>query len=138
LRPDSRLAQIQLVDRALGTSGSGTQFFRHRGRRYGHLLDPRTGWPAQGTLSATAIARTAAEADALSTAMYVLGVEGAVGLCRERADLSVILVTPGSHSGAVQVHCIGLAENELQLVSTSAVQVIQRGVRSRLNEKELP
>ena len=53
LRPADRLAELYLVDQALGTSGSGTQFFQHGGRRYGHLLDPRTGWPATGVYSAT-------------------------------------------------------------------------------------
>ncbi|MEX0587032.1 MAG: FAD:protein FMN transferase [Pirellulales bacterium] len=115
LRPATRLAEIRLVDRALGTSGSGTQYFRHRGRRYGHLLDPRTGQPAHGTLSATAIAPTAAEADALSTAMYVLGVEGAKELCRQRSGLAAILVTPGSHGGSVEVHSVGLGEAEFRL-----------------------
>jgi thiamine biosynthesis lipoprotein ApbE len=41
LRPGRRLATLTLVDRALGTSGSGTQFFLDRGRRIGHILDPR-------------------------------------------------------------------------------------------------
>ena len=48
LRPGRRLATIPLADRALGTSGSGTQFFVDRGRRLGHILDPRTGLPATG------------------------------------------------------------------------------------------
>ena len=44
------------------------QSFRHRGRRYGHILDPRSGRPAEGVLSSTVVAPTAALADALSTA----------------------------------------------------------------------
>ncbi len=48
LRPDRQLAQLQLKNRAMGTSGTGFQFFRHKGRRYGHILDPRTGWPVEG------------------------------------------------------------------------------------------
>jgi thiamine biosynthesis lipoprotein ApbE len=39
------VAKIRLRDRALGTSGSAVQFFRHRGKRYGHILDPLTGHP---------------------------------------------------------------------------------------------
>ena len=65
LRPDQRLAEFTLQDQALGTSGSGSQFFHHQGKRYGHILDARTGWPAEQVLSATIIAPTAAEADAL-------------------------------------------------------------------------
>ena len=84
LRDERRLGQIELHDRALGTSGSQFQSFRHRGRRYGHILDPRTGWPAEGVLSVTVLAPTAAEADALSTAFYVMGPEAALSYCRHR------------------------------------------------------
>jgi thiamine biosynthesis lipoprotein len=73
LRPRKRIGEIRLCNRALATSGSGTQFFTHRGRRYGHILDPRTGQPADAMLSATVAAPTAAEADAISTALYVMG-----------------------------------------------------------------
>ncbi len=82
LRDQRRLGQIELHDRALGTSGAQFQSFRHRGRRYGHILDPRTGWPAEGVLSVTVLAPTAAEADALSTAFYVMGPEAAMDYCR--------------------------------------------------------
>ena len=80
LRPGGRLGLLRLNDRALGTSGTGTQFFYHAGRRFGHILDPRTGQPAEGVLSSTVLARTAAEADALSTAFYVLGPTAALGI----------------------------------------------------------
>ena len=83
LRSDQRLAVFHLYDRALGTSGSGRQFFRSGGRRYGHLLDPRTGWPAEGVYSSTVLAPSAALADALATAFYVLGPEKSKAiLCR--------------------------------------------------------
>ena len=110
LRPRVRLAEIRLRNRALGTSGSGTQFFYHRGRRYGHVLDPRTGWPAQGVLSATVLAPTAAEADALSTAFYVLGLESSAEYCASHPELSAILVCPGRRKGSVTIHAIGLDE----------------------------
>jgi thiamine biosynthesis lipoprotein len=63
LRPAKRLAEFTLRGESLSTSGSGTQFFIRRGRRYGHILDPRTGRPAEGLFSATVIAPTAAEAN---------------------------------------------------------------------------
>jgi thiamine biosynthesis lipoprotein len=67
-----------LKDRGLSTSGSGIQFYRAEGRRLGHLVDPRTGWPSESLLSVTVLAPTAVEAEALSTAFFVLGVEKAV------------------------------------------------------------
>ena len=50
LFPDRNYATLLLKDRALATSGSNVQFFRHQGQRYGHILDPRTGWPVEGLL----------------------------------------------------------------------------------------
>lgn len=108
LRPGERLGEIELVNEALGTSGSGTQFFEHEGRRYGHLLDPRSGRPVDGIFSATAIVRSGAEADALSTAFYVMGVEGTGEYCARHPDVAAILVHGGGADMQVQVSTIGL------------------------------
>lgn len=74
-KPKTRLAGIRLRDEALSTSGSGKQFFHHRGRRYGHVIDPRTGYPAGELLSLTAVASNATDAEACSTAFFVCGLE---------------------------------------------------------------
>jgi thiamine biosynthesis lipoprotein len=116
LRPGKPLAEIAIVDRAIGTSGSGTQFFRHGGRRYGHILDPRTGWPACGMWSATVVAPTAAEADALSTAFYVLGPEPALDYCRRRPEIGAVLVAVADDEGAT-IHAANL-EGRLKLAAT--------------------
>jgi len=110
LRPGRRLATVQLDHRALGTSGSGTQFFIDRGRRLGHILDPRTGMPAEGVLSATVIAPTAAEADSLSTALYVLGPAGLSRVAPPGGAVGAILVVPGESAGAVRVLTANLAD----------------------------
>jgi len=111
--PQKTLATLWLKDRGLSTSGSGVQFFRHRGRRYGHLIDPRTGWPADGMLSATVLAPTAAEAEALSTAFFVLGVERAQQYCHNHPEISALLIpTPEPGRRAVWVAC-GLTESDL-------------------------
>ncbi|HCJ10261.1 MAG TPA: hypothetical protein DHW14_03750, partial [Clostridiales bacterium] len=60
---------------AVATSGDYERFFVHEGRRYHHILDPSTGWPVSGVVSVTVLAPTAAEADALATALFVLGPE---------------------------------------------------------------
>jgi len=110
LRPDRRLGKLRLADRALGTSGSGTQFFLHEGQRYGHILDPRSGWPAEGVLSATALAPTAAQADALATAFYVMGPEAVGPFCAERPDVAALLLCPGKRTGSLEIHRFGLAD----------------------------
>jgi FAD:protein FMN transferase len=94
LQPGQRLAEIDLVDGALGTSGSATQSFEYAGERYGHLFDPRTGRPVTGIYTATVIAPTAAEADALSTAFYVMGPEQASRFCAPRPELAALFVCP--------------------------------------------
>ncbi|MFM7185623.1 MAG: FAD:protein FMN transferase [Planctomycetota bacterium] len=103
LRPGRRLATITLEDEALGTSGSGTQFFVDRGRRLGHILDPRTGRPAEGVISATVIAPSAAEADALATALYVLGPEGLAMLAPPGSGIGAILVAAGEEGLRVTI-----------------------------------
>ena len=112
LKPDERLAEFQLRNQALGTSGSGTQFFHHGGKRYGHILDPRTGWPAEGVLAATAIAPTAALADALSTALYVLGLERSRDYCAAHPEIAALLVTAGTRAGAIELHPLNLSDGD--------------------------
>jgi thiamine biosynthesis lipoprotein len=80
--PTQSLGTVYLRDRGLGTSAATFQFFEYKGEKLGHLLDPRTGWPAHGIASASVIASTAAEADAMSTAAFVLGAAGAERLTR--------------------------------------------------------
>jgi thiamine biosynthesis lipoprotein len=112
LYPVRRLGLLRLADRALGTSGSGTQFFLHEGRRYGHILDPRTGWPAEGVLTATALASSAAEADALATAFYVLGPQAVEAYCASHPRVAAVIVSPAARSGAVDVHAFNLGDDE--------------------------
>lgn len=113
LREGKRLGEICLRDRALATSGSAKQFFRHQGRRYSHILDPRTGRPAEGVLSATVLAPTAAEADAVSTALFVMGPEVAEEYCRSRPEIAAVLVCPGRRAHDVEIVSAGFRQDEL-------------------------
>ncbi len=81
------LATVALKDEALSTSASYEKYIEIQGKKYSHLLDPRSGIPAEGMLSATVIAPTAAESDALSTGVFILGTERAAALLR-RLELS--------------------------------------------------
>lgn len=89
---ETRLATLLLQDQAMGTSGAATQFFRVAGQRFGHILDPRTGWPVDDMLSVTVIAPSAALADALSTAFFVLGVEKAAECVHTWDGVGAILI----------------------------------------------
>jgi thiamine biosynthesis lipoprotein len=90
------LQELELHNQAVGTSGTARQHFFHRGKRYGHLLDPRSGRPVDHLLSATCIAPAAADADALATAFFVLGEEGTRAYCEAHPEVSALLVTPDS------------------------------------------
>ncbi len=94
LLPQRRLGTILLCDQALATSGTAVQHFRFEGKRYGHIIDPRTGWPTENMLSVTVLAPTAAEADALSTAFFVGGVELAERYCSNHRSVSALLIPP--------------------------------------------
>lgn len=123
LRPDRRIATVRLIDRALGTSGSGTQFFIDRGRKLGHILDPRTGRPAEGVLSATVLAPTAAMADALATAAYVLGPDGLARIVTPGGDVAAILVVPGDSTAAVRVIAANVPAEALLVEEAPGVTV---------------
>jgi len=86
------LGTVYLKDRGLGTSAATFQFFEYNKKKYGHLLDPRTGWPAERTANATVMAPTATEADALSTAFFVLGKQSAIEHCRTRSELAAVIL----------------------------------------------
>ena len=93
LEPGRRqLARVFLRDAALATSATGEQYFEAEGRRYGHVLDPRTGRPAEGVRSASVVAAQAAVADALSTACLVAGPALAEAVCAARPGTLALLV----------------------------------------------
>ncbi len=93
---DRTLGTVHLKDEALGTSAATFQYFEYKDKRYGHVLDPRTGRPAVGTASASCVAPTAAAADALSTAFFVAGADWASTYCRSRPHLVAVLLPTGA------------------------------------------
>jgi thiamine biosynthesis lipoprotein len=99
---EERYATVLLRDQGMATSGSNIQYFRHQGKRYGHILDPRTGWPADKLLSVTVLAPTAEEADAVSTAFYALGLEKAREYCDTHRSLGAVLIPPPVRGRALE------------------------------------
>jgi len=69
---------LKLRDAALSTSGSYENYFVANGKRYSHILNPRTGQPVEGIASCSVIAPTCMESDAWATALFVLGPETAL------------------------------------------------------------
>lgn len=95
---EQSLGTLWLQDEGMGTSATTYRHLEHEGRKLGHLLDPRSGWPAEGTASASVVARSAALADALSTAFFVLGLDGARSYCEQHPDVRALLLpdVPGA------------------------------------------
>ena len=76
---------VTLRDSSIATSGDYRKYFESGGRHYSHIIDPRTGWPVKhATLSATAIAPTCMEADALATVFMVMSPDAALRLADSR------------------------------------------------------
>ncbi|MBA4031660.1 MAG: hypothetical protein C0478_12330 [Planctomyces sp.] len=113
LIPQQAWGTILLKNQALGTSGTAAQGFRLGGRRFGHILDPRTGWPVEGMLSVSVLTERAALADALSTAFFVLGVEKTRHLCDNSTDVGVLLFTQTSGTDAVEATEINIPQEIL-------------------------
>lgn len=70
---DEIIASIGLSDAAISTSGDYQRFFIKDGKRYHHLLNPKTGYPAYGCQSVTVITRDAVFTDAFATGIFILG-----------------------------------------------------------------
>lgn len=92
---NSLIGILELQDgESLSTSGDYQQFFVRKGKRYHHILDPDTGRPAQDYMSVTVITiRSCAEADILSTALFVLGYPDGMKYVEKTTDLEAVVVT---------------------------------------------
>jgi FAD:protein FMN transferase len=104
---------VRLQDRALGTSAATFQHLEYNGQKLGHILDPRTGWPAETVALASVIAPTAAEADALSTAFYTLGMDKARAYCETHPGIGALLLPQGD---SARPEIFGLAPHEISVV----------------------
>jgi len=71
--PSKTSAQVYLKDMSMSTSGSYEKFFRAEGRTYAHIMDPRTGYPAQGSVSVSVIAPRTLDSEAWAKPYFVNG-----------------------------------------------------------------
>ncbi|HWA07849.1 MAG TPA: FAD:protein FMN transferase [Opitutaceae bacterium] len=93
-RPGESWASVGLSGRGIASSGDYIRCFRIEGRRYGHIIDPRTGWPvANGCLQATVIAGTCLHAGVLSTTAFVLGLPKGIDFIQAFPGAEGLIVT---------------------------------------------
>ena len=83
---------FSLEHNAVVTSGDYEKFTQINGRRYSHIIDPRTGIPSQGIVSCTVFAGKAELADAIATAIFVMGVESGLFLLDQLPNIEAILI----------------------------------------------
>ncbi|HEY8531901.1 MAG TPA: FAD:protein FMN transferase, partial [Limnochorda sp.] len=90
--PGAVIAVVEAADVALATSGDYERYFIHDGVRYSHLLDPRTGYPARELAAVTIVAPRGADADGLSTAVFVLGPDQGARLVEQLPGVEAVFI----------------------------------------------
>ena len=88
------LGTVSVADKSIVTSGNYERFFIKDGKRYHHIFDPKTGYPAeQGLISTTIISDKSIDGDALSTSTYILGLEKGLKLVESIKGVEAIFIT---------------------------------------------
>lgn len=91
--PEKLLAAVPIKDGAVTTSGSYEKFVVFNGKRYSHIINPATGYPATGLCSVTVFGPNAETANGLSTSMMVLGQKEGLLLLQKFSDYSCVMIT---------------------------------------------
>ncbi|GIM28446.1 FAD:protein FMN transferase [Clostridium polyendosporum] len=88
------LGAVKAVDKTIVTSGDYVRYFEKENVKYHHILDPRTGYPANsGLISTTIVSEKSIGADALSTAIFILGLKKGIKLINSIKDMEAIFIT---------------------------------------------
>ncbi len=112
-RRSTPFGTIKVASGAVATSGDYEWFFEEAGVRYHHILDPDTGRPARKSASATVIAPSAVDADALATGLFVMGPAEGLALAESLPGVEAMLIAPDltvhTTSGFPEVVVLGTA-----------------------------
>jgi thiamine biosynthesis lipoprotein len=92
LNKNKVFATFPLNESAVETSGSYEKYVTFNGKRYSHIIDPRTGYPATGIVSVSVFAKQTELADALATGIFVLGIEVGLDLVNQLKGIGCIIV----------------------------------------------
>jgi thiamine biosynthesis lipoprotein len=86
------LAKISVSNMAVATSGDYEKFFIYQGKRYHHIFNPKDGYPTEECQSVTIVCKNTMTADALATAVFVLGPEKGYALCQKLNGVQCLIV----------------------------------------------
>lgn len=93
MRSNALIAVVPLVESSVVTSGSYEKFVTFNGKRYAHIINPVTGYPATGLTSVTVFGPSAETANGYSTSMMVLGKDAALGFIKQFPEYRYIIIT---------------------------------------------
>lgn len=97
LNKDHAFAMVPIINNAVVTSGDYEKYVLIEGKRYAHIINPKTGYPAQGIISSTVFAPNAELADAMATALVVMGMDVAIERVNQIPYLGCILIDEGGN-----------------------------------------
>jgi thiamine biosynthesis lipoprotein len=116
------VATIDVADKTIVTSGNYERYFTRGGTRYHHILDPETGYPAKkGIISASIITEKSFDADALSTAVYILGKEEGLALVNSLEDVEAMIITDDN-----KIHLTSNIRDNVEILNNSDYEVIKK------------
>nr|WP_214000396.1 FAD:protein FMN transferase [Arsukibacterium sp.] len=92
-KSDDIVAQLPLTNSAISTSGDYERFFIEDGVRYHHILDPKSGQSPSGLMSVTVLGPDATRTDALSTTLFVMGLERGMAFIEQQAEFEAIFIS---------------------------------------------
>jgi FAD:protein FMN transferase len=105
---DNLLATVELVDESLSVSAIWGKSFDLDGKSYGHVIDPRSGWPVSGACLAAVVHPAATETDALATALLTLGDSGPELLAKSYPGIKSLVALPADKEPGYEVVRSGL------------------------------
>lgn len=110
-RPNQDLKVVRITDAGLSTSGTTHNFRIENGKKIAHILDPRTGYPAQNSLlSVSVLSKDTKTADAYATALMVMGLEEGLHFVEARPELQAYFVAMGADGNIIEKRTAGFPE----------------------------
>ncbi|HIE43941.1 MAG TPA: FAD:protein FMN transferase, partial [Candidatus Omnitrophica bacterium] len=114
-KKDAIIGVVKLYDKAIATSGDYEKFFTLHGKRFSHIINPSTGYPVDNNvIQATVIAPICADADALATALMVMGTEKGLRLIEGLKDTEAVMIEEDK-MGKLLIHYTSGLQNSIEI-----------------------